>query len=134
MRDSFLIQRYMYDALKQMGDVERLRCYDALFEYALNDVQIPDRLPESLLNIIKDKIDVTLSGYDSYRSRVSGEYKRWREAVIERNGASCQNCGNTENIEVHHIVPFSKDKALRYDVGNGVVLCRACHRRLHGKQ
>lgn len=134
MRDSFLIQRYMYDALRMMNDADRLRCYDALFEYALNDVPIPDRLPESVLNIIKEKLDGNISSYDAYSSRVSGKYRRWRNAVLVQDGYKCKNCGSLENLEVHHIIPFSEGTDLRYDVNNGIVLCRDCHRRIHEKR
>lgn len=131
MRDAIIIKRYMYEALNTLNDADRLRCYDALLRYAFDDTEIPKKSPESFLYIIKDKLDATLHGYESYKARVGAEYQRWRKQVLAKCGKKCQMCGSTENIEVHHIVPIAENKDLRYAVDNGMVLCRKCHKEVH---
>jgi len=54
-------------------------------------------------------------------------YNRWRKSVMARDGGKCTQCGTTQKLEAHHIKPFSLFPDDRYDVNNGVILCRACH-------
>lgn len=58
--------------------------------------------------------------------RNSSEYKKWRKAVLARDG-ECIFCGEEENLQVDHIKPFAYFPELRFEVSNGRVLCRKCH-------
>ena len=133
MRDSFIVKRYMYEAIKGLSPEHRLKLYDSLFEYALNDVPIPDELPMSALHIIKDQIDSNIKSYENFNSRVSKEYRKWKNAVLKRDKSTCRACGCKNDIEVHHIVPYAKDPDIRFDPDNGIVLCKECHRKVHQK-
>lgn len=55
--------------------------------------------------------------------------KRWAREVKERDGYKCKKCGDKENLEAHHIVPWKKNKLLKHDISNGITLCRSCHIR-----
>lgn len=70
-------------------------------------------------------------GTSSERDRVknSGEYRQWRHSVYERDSYTCQCCMDDRggNLHAHHIVNFSENKYLRFDVGNGITLCSDCH-------
>lgn len=61
------------------------------------------------------------------------EYKKWREAVLERDGGQCVVSGQTDDLDVHHILPkaenFNPEKA--FDVENGITLSKEAHRRIH---
>lgn len=57
--------------------------------------------------------------------------RAWRNKVLERNNYTCQKCGNKRNLEAHHILGFSKNKELVYEVSNGVTLCEKCHTKFH---
>ena len=67
--------------------------------------------------------------------RQSDEHKAWSNAVRTRDGFICQLCHKKpkrrRSIHAHHIVPFAKNAGLRFDVNNGITLCRLCHRRVH---
>jgi 7-carboxy-7-deazaguanine synthase len=52
---------------------------------------------------------------------------RTRRDVLKRDGYKCQNCGSTENLEVHHSIPFKISKS--HDPGILITLCRSCHRQ-----
>lgn len=56
------------------------------------------------------------------------EYKLWRFSVYKRDGFACVLCGaHGGKIHAHHIRPWRNHEELRYDVNNGVTLCKPCH-------
>lgn len=58
----------------------------------------------------------------------SEEYKKWRNDVFKRDNYTCQCCGKmTHNIEAHHLDNFVQYIDKRYDVDNGITLCKKCH-------
>lgn len=64
--------------------------------------------------------------------RASNEYLRWRREVFSRDKFTCQICNKqSSELEAHHIKSFSKHKELRFNVENGITLCKKCHRNLH---
>jgi len=64
---------------------------------------------------------------ENNRERASADYRLWRQNVYRRDGFKCRVCGADDTIHAHHIGPWHKDKALRYDVGNGITLCAKHH-------
>ena len=59
--------------------------------------------------------------------RQSIEYKDWRLKVYQKDHFSCVLCGSKERIEAHHIYPFSRYENKRFDILNGITLCRVHH-------
>ena len=62
--------------------------------------------------------------------RKSKEYRRWRVAVIRRDGV-CQVCDSRKNRHAHHIESAQYNIDLRFDVENGICLCKGCHIQYH---
>ena len=53
-------------------------------------------------------------------------YKKWREAVVERDKV-CVVCGKPPPyLNAHHLIP-SLFSQYQYDVENGIALCPQCH-------
>ena len=51
----------------------------------------------------------------------------YRMKAISERGHECENCGETEDVEVHH-----QDKnRCNNDLDNLVVLCPKCHNKVH---
>lgn len=53
----------------------------------------------------------------------------WAIAVKERDNWKCKHCGMTVKTELqaHHIIPWKKSVDLRFDINNGLTLCKSCH-------
>lgn len=66
------------------------------------------------------------------------KYKEWRQKVLERDEFTCQmpacNCNKRARLQVHHIIPWSMDRTLRYDLDNGIVLCKRSHDAITGNE
>lgn len=76
---------------------------------------------------IKDR--KKLKRYIGCEERRSPAYKVWRKSVCDRDNWKCkidnQDCGG--KLEVHHILSFKKYPELKYDLNNGICLCKSHH-------
>ena len=80
----------------------------------------------------KPQIDRGNYMLDGQNGRHSREYANWRKAVFERDKYTCQLCMNKGGVlNAHHIKRYSDFPQFRYDVDNGVTLCKRCHRKVH---
>jgi hypothetical protein len=60
--------------------------------------------------------------------RQSIEYRIWQNAVKKRDKYTCQCCGRKyKDISVHHIFPFADYEDLRFEIDNGICMCKDCH-------
>ena len=62
--------------------------------------------------------------------------KDWNKRVKERDNYVCQRCGKIlagREAHAHHKLPQWFMPELKYDLNNGICLCTACHKQLHGK-
>lgn len=77
----------------------------------------------------KWKVDRTTLAKRQQRNDMA--YKEWRRLVWERDGFICQlkdkDCSG--RIEAHHIITWSEDESKRYEVSNGITLCKRHHPR-----
>ena len=70
-------------------------------------------------------------------ARNGAPYRRWRRAVLERDGFCCQECGATPmdaELYAHHLRPFAAFPDGRLDPSNGITLCKECHRKAHRRR
>lgn len=66
------------------------------------------------------------------RDRDTIEYKHWRTSVFTRDDYTCQDCGQKGGkLNAHHIQAWKTHPNLRYEVTNGITLCRICHKKVH---
>lgn len=61
----------------------------------------------------------------------TAKYKQFKQSVLSSYNNTCQKCGSTSDINIHHFVPFSESKELRMDANNVGCLCESCHRLFH---
>jgi hypothetical protein len=67
----------------------------------------------------------------------SAEYKEWRKKVYIRDNYKCKMPGcssNSKKIAAHHIYPKKLYPEKRFDVSNGITLCKKCHEKTFGKE
>ena len=70
------------------------------------------------------------------RNYEAREYQVFRKAVYKRDGHKCQwqDCPATKKLQIHHIKRWSDEPWLRYDVNNGIVLCKLHHSNIKGQE
>lgn len=69
------------------------------------------------------------------RLRMESKHQDWRKAIFKRDNFSCQVCNvKGTYLEAHHIKSWSKYPELRYELDNGITLCRSCHNKTKWKE
>ena len=73
---------------------------------------------------------------DANKDRRSYAYNNWRKNVWLRDNYKCRisNSECSGRIEVHHILSYADFPELRYEVNNGITLCRAHHPRRRAEE
>lgn len=71
-----------------------------------------------------------------FRNFGDPQYKKWRKAVYERDNHKCQwpNCESSKKLNAHHIKTWAHFPGLRFEVNNGITLCKAHHDLIKGKE
>jgi hypothetical protein len=59
------------------------------------------------------------------------EYIEWRTSVFTRDNYTCQKCGSHKDLNAHHIRSWHSHPDLRFDINNGLTVCRNCHAEIH---
>lgn len=61
--------------------------------------------------------------------RNSKRMQDWRKSVFKRDNWTCQDCGiRGSYLEAHHIKSFKDFPELRFELENGLTLCKECHK------
>lgn len=63
-------------------------------------------------------------------------YEDFRKRVLKRDSRKCQmpGCDNKTKLHVHHIRKWASAYSLRYEISNGITLCKDCHKSISGKE
>ena len=79
------------------------------------------------------KYNPNLSYDERIRDRKLPEYVSWRSSVYERDGYTCQICGDNTggNLVAHHLSSWNIDVENRFNLDNGICLCDNCHNEFH---
>lgn len=86
-----------------------------------------------LADIVDNRLFITSP--QGKRQRQSKVYVDWRTSVFERDNYTCQICGRRgEYLEAHHKKRWCDHPSLRFDVDNGITLCKECHKSIHSKR
>lgn len=55
----------------------------------------------------------------------------WSREVRMQYNYKCVCCGAGNKLSAHHIFPKAKFKGLMYNMNNGILMCKKCHKELH---
>lgn len=63
-------------------------------------------------------------------------YKKWRAKVMARDRRICQmpGCNSKLKLQAHHIRRWADCLLTRYEVSNGITLCKICHTRIKNQE
>lgn len=133
-KEGFIFYASWMKAIKNLprdiqGDV-----LTAIVEYGLYGETTDNLKPitKAMIAMVKDQIDIDSVIIERFQQRKCNQYKQWRKAVFNRDNYTCQHCGQIGGkLNAHHIKPFSMYPDLRFDVDNGITLCKKCHIELH---
>ena len=66
----------------------------------------------------------------------SPAYANFKKEVKKRDERKCQGpaCKSNKALEVHHIRKWADFPSLRFDISNGITLCKKCHKRVTGNE
>jgi len=78
----------------------------------------------------KQKIIKEINDTNNQDWRQTNEYRHWQIKCIRRDKV-CQLCGSRKGRNVHHLKNGHDHPKYRFDVNNGITLCRACHTAFH---
>lgn len=66
------------------------------------------------------------------QQRRTMQYVNWRDSVFKRDDYTCQDCGQRGGeLNAHHLLGFKRYPKYRYEVDNGITLCKKCHKNRH---
>lgn len=58
------------------------------------------------------------------------DWSSLKSEALERDNYKCQICNETQNLNVHHIIPIY-DGGEEFDINNTITLCSICHKKAH---
>lgn len=137
MRDSFVFDRNIWEAIKRLPNEDKLEVLKVIIEYGLNgtDCNSESAVANAILIMSKKRIDRGNHFLDGQYGRHSSEYNAWRKAVFDRDDYTCQRCKiRGGRLNAHHMKEYSKYPQLRYDIRNGITLCEKCHKEVHKRE
>lgn len=136
MRDSVLMYRSLYEAIKHLPPEGYKEVLDAIFEYALNDVQPePVGVAYAMFMMAKPQIDANSRKYNNRVSKNKAEQIGTNENKQEQAGTSENKAEQTavindkckmindikkENIKEKRFVPPSVDEVREYITEKGL--------------
>jgi 5-methylcytosine-specific restriction endonuclease McrA len=82
------------------------------------------------LDSLSDLITQTKEALKKRHSKTAKNLQDWARKV-KQNGMKCLVCGDTNDLQAHHIEPRSYASSLELSLENGAVLCGSHHREFH---
>lgn len=148
-KKSFVIYKYWLNPISKLSKSDAGNLFKAILEF-VNDIEpeLNENI-EALYLAITDQIVFEWSKFNpktnkyhwNYKGGISSEnhiirnsteIKIWRSKVFKRDNYTCQHCNKKGGeLNAHHIKTFAKFPELRFDVNNGLTLCKNCHINLH---
>lgn len=140
IRKEFEKERYTLLSKEYTGCAQELKyiCPEGHYwDITWNDWRTGYRCQKCYFERIKGKNNHNYNPNLTDKERLNGRcipgYGGWRKAVKEKDGFTCQACGDNKdgNLESHHLESYNNNPDLRIALDNGVCLCKKCHKDFH---
>lgn len=85
-------------------------------------------------NAIRKRLDPARSSYPENAWRQREGFTKLSQRMLGSPGIRCETCGSPRmngNLVVHHPIPPEGSRELLFAPWNLMILCRACHMRVH---
>lgn len=71
-----------------------------------------------------------------FRNFDDPQYKKWRQNVYKRDKYCCKwpGCNNNKKLNAHHIKKWADYPGLRFEINNGITLCKDHHKMITGME
>lgn len=149
-KETFLLNKNIVHLLDKMPDEMAGKLFKIIISYANNrEVEIDDLILKIAFEPIRIEIEREWNknnpgdlhwnwkgGISSVNKviRNGARTKEWRKIVFERDMYTCQYCRKKGGIlHAHHILSFANFPESRFDLDNGMTLCKKCHHQIHRK-
>ena len=88
---------------------------------------------KSLKKFKKTKSATLQTQYIPYGEQLLDErWKAFRKFIFVVRGGKCETCCKTTNLQVHHLHYIRGAMAWEYNCNEVIVLCKDCHKKIHG--
>lgn len=129
------LRRYGFKKPNQSIEVIEKRRSTNRERYGFNSHMQAENYREMFSGEKNPRWKVTKSKNSREADRSSDTYRLWRNEVFARDRYICRCCGSRGDwkygVQAHHISNWSEDIAKRYDIDNGITLCKKCHDEFH---
>ena len=145
MKNTFLLYTSWFEPISKLSNEDTGKLFQSIFMFAKGDVPKVEESFEGLYLAIIEQIVFEWSKFNpktnkyhwNYKGGISAEnhiirnsleMKIWRAKVFKRDKYTCQHCKEAGGIlNAHHIKPFASYPELRFELTNGLTLCKNCH-------
>lgn len=94
----------------------------------------PEWLKEKLSKERMGENNPNWKGGNSREKHNSRIYKKWTKNIFERDDYTCKECNQHGGyLEAHHVKSWIDYPKERYNLDNGITLCKKCHKLIHKK-
>lgn len=137
--EAVAVNMYVHISSASIAEIARhLGCHKTVVSRVLTEHGIPHK---PLSQVIAGKRNGPanpnwrddLTDEERLNRRDNAKSAKWRAQVYERDRFTCQSCNDADggNLNAHHIESHNSNRALRWEVSNGVTLCETCHLDFH---
>jgi len=128
---------YGVDNISQHPDIKEKKKKTCLQNYGVeNPSQNQDIVNKKIATFKKLGI-IKYTSFSVQRLRQTNAYKKFKEECFKLWGKECEKCGANKDLCIHHINNFSNNPGIRFEPGNGCILCKECHilfHKIYGKE
>ena len=89
------------------------------------------RCPQCYITDKCKELGITIAEWGKEGDHDNRKLQRWSSKVKKRDNKKCVVCGNSKNLNAHHLNGYHWDIENRNNIDNGVTLCETCHHGFH---